>query len=66
VGRLLRRVEFVQPLGLLGGGDDQPATVCAEVERRLGIDLQQVENRPVDYQRQDVSVYEPPLPRTYA
>src|ERR1035438_7951566 len=45
----LRRLELLASLGLFGRRDDEPVSVRAEVERRVGIDSQQVENRPVDH-----------------
>src|SRR5579871_2660825 len=52
----LRSLELLTPFGLLGGRDDEPVPVRGEVERRIGIDLQEIENRPVDHQCQTVAV----------
>ena len=57
VGSFLSSVELRPALRRCRGGYDQALSVGADVERSIGVDLEQIENGPVDDQRQAV-----PLP----
>ena len=57
-------LELLASLGRFGGCDDEPMPVSADVERRIGIDFQQFENRSVNHQCQTVSVLRKLLDQT--
>src|SRR5664280_965628 len=56
VHQLLGRFELLSPRGRLGTCDDQAFAVGTDIQRGSRIDLQQVEDGAIDYQRQAISV----------
>src|SRR5581483_11454029 len=54
---LLCSIEFPPPRGGFGGSHDQAFSVGADFEWSFGVDLQEVEDRPIDHQREAVPMF---------
>src|ERR1035438_10442293 len=66
VRQFLSRLELPSPRRRLGRRDDQAFAVGTDIQRGSRIDLQQVEDGAINYQRQAVSVLRQLLQHAYS
>src|ERR1700678_2685198 len=54
VGQLLSCLELLAARGWFRRGDDQLFSICTDIERRVRVDVQKIQNRTIDHQRKTV------------